>query len=521
MKRGMVWTALLACLIAVWPAAAWDSVSALNPTHGIICKDAIARVLKMNIDPVLRKELALSEVQKALVGGANSEMHEGKPHGGNNWGSADIKGWFDDCLTQYRQGNLTGSSRPLPSGAYPRKSVEGAYYHLGTMLHMVSDLGVPAHASHIKHGILEAMHDDGLEWMATWNWRPDYANPDTDHEFNGTSNGDPGYANPWDYYHLSQVWTLYDIDHEPCVSGKTWAQDYWRRPTSPFDETDSNFGSYGSANWSLTWAFGDKAECRFLSLRQARSAAAARWALHSAVKVLAQQRRSLSNPNVTVRQSDGTANTVLLGDGFTALRFRLVVDQALSLQDVILTTQGTGTGNVQSLGLYVDSGNGAADNSDNLLGEGGVDSDGTVLVNLEHQSYQLTPGQPYDLLVYANTLPTGGIAKSITPVAGGLAGGGLLLGLLALLTTAGPRGSVRRPQWRLALALTAGLMLAFLSACGGSGSTPAGGGTFQAGIQRLSFTDAGGQVYQMDDLTAQGPVYNLVTSLPTATRSAR
>lgn len=226
--------AVLAAFLA-GRAQAWDS-SKWNPTH-----PTHTYLTAWAIDQLKARCPELAPFRTQIVEGANQELHElpvgGTMHGvdleaarvqhkGTNEGTDDIQGWWQDSLAAYRAGDK-----------------EKAYFLLGVMLHMVEDMGVPAHAKKIHHQG-SATEFDNFEFMALSNWKPSFADIDRT---------DPAYAEPWKYYGFSRDWTLSD------------APDY----DSPDD-------------FSKTWTFASAAERKLLSNRQGRTAHVVMWAVQSA-----------------------------------------------------------------------------------------------------------------------------------------------------------------------------------------------------------------------------------------------
>jgi hypothetical protein len=181
--------------------------------------------------------------RKQIVEGANTELHElpvsgtkygvdldakRKEHKGTNEGCDDIAGWWSDSLAAYQAGNK-----------------EQAYFLLGVMLHMIEDMGVPAHANKVYHQG-NPTEFDNFEFMAISNWKPKY---------DDINRADPGYSQPWKYYALSQDWTHAD------------APDYTDRST-----------------FSKTWLLASKEERTLFQNRQGRTCNVVKWALNSAVQ---------------------------------------------------------------------------------------------------------------------------------------------------------------------------------------------------------------------------------------------
>jgi hypothetical protein len=225
-------------LAAAAPASSWDSQHWANVTHA-----THSYLTEYAIDQLAALYPQLQAYRAILIEGANAELHElpvsgvlygidldakRVEHRGTNEGTADIAGWWADSLAAYRAGN-----------------VDQAYFLLGVLLHMVEDMGVPAHAHLLYHqGNLTEF--DNFEFMALFNWRPTFARVDRT---------DPGFAEPWHYYAYQQEWTLAD------------APDY--RDTGSF---------------SKTWLLASDAERALLTSRQARTAAVTMWTLRSAAR---------------------------------------------------------------------------------------------------------------------------------------------------------------------------------------------------------------------------------------------
>ena len=225
--------AVVLLVAAATDVEAWDSVklNPTHPTHNYLTEWAIAKV----------KTPEVSQFATQLIEGANEELHElpveGSKYGidlnakriahkGTNAGTDDIEGWWKDSLEAYRAGDK-----------------QRAYFLLGIMLHMIEDMGVPAHANGVDHqGNLTEF--DNFEFMALSNWKPDFAN---------VNRADPGYVDPSTYYAFSKSWTHAD------------APDY----------KDRN-------SFSKTWTFASQAERALLRNREGRTATVAKWALRSA-----------------------------------------------------------------------------------------------------------------------------------------------------------------------------------------------------------------------------------------------
>lgn len=200
--RAAASSALLAVLAV--PASAWDSVkhNPTHPTHSYLTEWAITQV----------KQREVTRYRKEIIAGANTELHELPvkgtlygidldkkriEHKGTNAGTDDIAGWWRDALAAYKAGN-----KPQ------------AYFLAGIMLHMIEDMGVPAHANGVYHqGTLKEF--DNFEFIAFANWKPDFSRVDKTY---------PRFTEPSAYYALSKAWTHEDAPdyRDPNVFAKTW-----------------------------------------------------------------------------------------------------------------------------------------------------------------------------------------------------------------------------------------------------------------------------------------------------------
>jgi hypothetical protein len=242
--RRLLLTSAMAFCAAIGPAAAWDSAkfewltAIVHPTHSYMTEYAIGR---------LQSEFPeLGAYSQALIDGSNQELHElpvegtlygvdleakRVAHKGTNAGSDDVPGWWADAKAAYAAGNK-----------------EQAWFYVGIMLHMIEDMGVPAHANGVYHqGNLTEF--DNFEAMALQRWDPD---------FDRVDRKDPGYDDPSRYYRFSQDWAATD------------APDY--------DDPDE---------FSKTWLTASDEEEQLVRDRQARTATVVFWALRSAAKALA------------------------------------------------------------------------------------------------------------------------------------------------------------------------------------------------------------------------------------------
>lgn len=244
MRRQLTSLAVL-CLAAASPALAWDSAKfkwltpIVHPTHSYLTEYALDRLA--GDFPELR------QYRDIIIEGANQELHElpveGSLHGidldrkriahrGTNAGADDVPGWWEDAKAAYASDNK-----------------ELAWFEIGIMLHMIEDMGVPAHANGVIHqGTISEF--DNFEAMALQKWDPD---------FGGVNRRDPDYADPSEYYRFSQDWAAAD------------APDY--------DDPDE---------FSKTWLTASDEEEQLVRDRQARTAMVTYWALKAAVNALAE-----------------------------------------------------------------------------------------------------------------------------------------------------------------------------------------------------------------------------------------
>jgi hypothetical protein len=237
---GVLFTETLA-----WDSADWNPT---NPTHTFITDWAINAV-KTDFPEV-------TMFRVALVEGANTELHElpsdddyhkklaqiykidldmkRRYHKGTNAGCNDIKGWWEDAFRAYGPGN---------------EQKKQAYFILGIMLHMVEDMGVPAHANGVHHqGNVGEF--DNFEAISALNW----CGPSTA-GFNDIDKHDPKFSEPWLYYSFSQDWASKD------------APNYHDRDAFP-----------------KFWITATEAERKLVSNRQGRTCRVTAWALKSAMK---------------------------------------------------------------------------------------------------------------------------------------------------------------------------------------------------------------------------------------------
>lgn len=232
MKHFLAFAAL--ALLFSAPAAAFDSEPLLGSTHSYMTEYGIDNAGSTELD----------KYREQIVAGSNTELHEldidpnlkpyGVPldkkrreHKGTNAGTDDIGGWWKDAMAAYELGNK-----------------EQAYFYIGIMLHMIEDMGSPAHALEQEHQ--KFPNFDNLEFMGLFNWRPDYADP-----INKT---DPGYTDPSEYYAFSQKWTKSDASN------------------------------YKSSKFSKFWFLARPDQRKLLANRQARTREIVLWTLKSVAK---------------------------------------------------------------------------------------------------------------------------------------------------------------------------------------------------------------------------------------------
>jgi hypothetical protein len=218
----------------------WDSANNGNPTHA-----THSYLTEWATDQLRGQFPELQQFRAQLIEGANQELHElpvtGSRYGldlnakrlehkGTNEGCDDIAGWWNDARDAYKTGHK-----------------DRAYFLVGIMLHMIQDMGVPAHANSVHHqaSLIEL---DYFEIMAFSNWKP---------SFDAINKTDPGYAEPWKYYNFSRDWTHADA---PNYNNRT--------------------------RFSKTWTFATDDERSLLRNRQGRTCHVTMWTLRSAAKSL-------------------------------------------------------------------------------------------------------------------------------------------------------------------------------------------------------------------------------------------
>ena len=224
--------------VASLSALGWDSAR-VNPTHS-----THSYLTGWAIDHLADVFPEIQTFRNPLIEGANQELHERKvkegkygvnldakrvEHKGTNEGCDDIPGWWLDCRDAYRSGEKAR-----------------AYFLLGVLLHMIQDMGVPAHANKVYHQA-SLTQLDHFEIMAFLNWKP---------SFDAINKSDPSYAEPWKYYDFSRAWTVEDA---PNYTSRT--------------------------QFSRTWIFARPEERILLGNRQGRTCHVTAWALQSAAVV--------------------------------------------------------------------------------------------------------------------------------------------------------------------------------------------------------------------------------------------
>lgn len=230
--------ALVVSLAASGGAVAWDSVAKLSPVH-----PTHSYLTEFGVDALAAQYPELQAFRAQIIEGANTELHElpvsGTAYGldleakrvehrGTNEGSDDVAGWWADAAAAYQAGEKAR-----------------AYFLVGVMLHMIEDMGVPAHANRIYHQGTPSEFDN-FEFMGFSNWKPSFADIDK---------ADPGYDEPWRYYGFSEAWTREDAPG-------------YRDPDS----------------FSKFWVTASDAERQLLSNRQGRTAMVVQWALGSVAR---------------------------------------------------------------------------------------------------------------------------------------------------------------------------------------------------------------------------------------------
>jgi hypothetical protein len=298
----------------VWPeqiADAWDSKPPSliglveRPTHMLITSWAI--------DQLKSQFPELNVYRNDIIDGANAtELHElpvkaddlvvGRKHGldleakrkehkGTNAGTDDIVGWWNDAVAAFE------------AGQKPR-----GYFLLGIMLHMIEDMGVPAHARGIYHQAPrpgEWLEFDNFEMMGFLNWYP---------SFDSIDKKDPEYPDPWWYYRLSKDWTNQD--------------------------TPANYTRDG---FSKTWIGASKAEQRLLSNRQGRTCHVVMWTLRSASRAI----KRIDTAGTILSQAVGGTGGKPFNDFEALANGQKRIIQANSVADTLTISTGSRVDKVQ------------------------------------------------------------------------------------------------------------------------------------------------------------------------------
>jgi hypothetical protein len=243
---------------------------AFNPTHS-----THSYFTEWAINRLQQQFPEIGQYADILIEGANSELHElpakrrtiaygidlnqkRVEHQGTNAGSNDMRGWWRDCLAAYQDGNK-----------------EQAYFYLGIILHMIQDMGVPAHAWGIEH---QGNHKefDNFELVGLSNWKP---------KFDEINKEDPGYSEPWLYYNLSQQWTREDTktklesilpeELRPVDANLDEVTEYLQETKTPFP-------------FPMTWTFASPEDRQMFMNREGRICALSEWALNAAARAFGQ-----------------------------------------------------------------------------------------------------------------------------------------------------------------------------------------------------------------------------------------
>lgn len=269
MKALIILSVFAAFIMFLIPhAAAWDSDSWMNPTH-----PTHNYFTEYAVDQLKAAYPEVQQYSAALIKGANVELHE-LPITTNLYGIN-----FEDKRAKVYEGTNVGCKHPEliwkdSLDAYKSGNKEQAYAYLGVLLHEIQDMGLPVHAHDIYHQG-NATEFDNMEFMAVFNWKPDYQN---------INKQPPALKYPYEYYEFSKKWTLED------------APNYTSRD-----------------QFSKTWTLASDAERALLSNRQGRTAFLTKWAVECALKSFGLK------PSVTAGTSTGsTSGTTSTGSTGTA-----------------------------------------------------------------------------------------------------------------------------------------------------------------------------------------------------------
>lgn len=240
------------------PVLAWDSRLEIGVSFGLPSHTAFTSCA-INLEKRTFPFELYNDIAAAIKEGCLCELHEVKTveldikagntygldlvkkrtdHKGTNEGCDDMVGWWQDAITAYRAGNK-----------------KQAYFIVGIMLHMIQDMGVPAHANKVEHQGSPTEFDN-FEFNAAIN--PTYLNlRSNDQDTKPLNRSNPNYTDPWLYYNFSQDWTLAD------------APNYKNRDKFP--------------KTRFFWEYGEN-EKNLMYNRQLRTFWVSYWFLDSAIK---------------------------------------------------------------------------------------------------------------------------------------------------------------------------------------------------------------------------------------------
>lgn len=250
---------LLAMVAVSVPAWGWDSRLEFGLQFGLPMHTQYTVLAYNELRDKYRQEILVdSRVKPALIDGCLMELHEidahdldrktaqkygvdaeglRKAHKGTNEGCNDIAGYWTDALAAYRAGRKTT-----------------AYFLVGIMLHMIQDMGVPAHANRVIHqGNPKEFDNFEINAAAHTTYLNLRGNQSTDR----INKSDPGFTDPWKYYAFSESWAKED------------APNYNNRDSFP--KTRFPF-------------FYTKNDEELMKNRQYRTWAVSKWTLESAIK---------------------------------------------------------------------------------------------------------------------------------------------------------------------------------------------------------------------------------------------
>jgi len=196
MKR--ILTAIIV-VFSIHPACGWWSETIEDPlgdNHERLSKDTLGAIT--SVCPDMGASFYYGDIWAATEGSADDTYaHGGNP--ANNDGPA--MGWWTNALYEYKYFNFGGTY--------------GAYWFLGSMVHLVEDMGVPAHAMNVPHAFPAL---DNLESNSARNY---------------TSSSAMLYYNasnyPSDYKDFLKDYTQDIINNDSEVSppaGNSW-NDFW------------------------------------------------------------------------------------------------------------------------------------------------------------------------------------------------------------------------------------------------------------------------------------------------------